>query len=286
MQARPAKDIWALACVISEAAVWTVFGPRGLVDYHRRRVEATNAISTLRNTGYSGCFHDTTKVLAVVEEMHREATQCRRANIDNIVGPFLTTVGAMMMQDPLQRPDAWKVYTDLGRAIDLATPRVHDPPTESPAANHHTRHSMPANITPNSANGLGLNLDESSMQSRSNIQRHESNPLPDRRSKFSGRPSPRSPSGASTTTHEETMNHHNRGLAPDTTHAWQRTPLPPIHSPVPQSDRSVGHTARPSASIPEVLEYIRKKKLVKSTTLPGEEWLKRLYGRDQVLRRA
>jgi hypothetical protein len=82
------------------------------------------------------------------------------------------------------------------------------------------------------------------------------------------------------------MSHHNRGLTPNTTHAWQRTPLPPIHSPVPQSDKSVSHTARPSASITEVLEYIRKKKLDKSTTLPGEEWLKRLYGRDQVPRRA
>ncbi|CAN9134019.1 unnamed protein product [Alternaria alternata] len=37
-QAHPSKDIWALACVISEAAVWSVFGYNGLIDYYKRRI--------------------------------------------------------------------------------------------------------------------------------------------------------------------------------------------------------------------------------------------------------
>jgi len=107
---------------MSEAAVWSVFGQRGLDDYHIRRVKATVAIPAFENTGYRGCFHDTTKVSAVVEQMHAEVYQGRRENIDNIVPHILASIKGMMAQDPVERPSAWAVYDNLEQAIDTATP--------------------------------------------------------------------------------------------------------------------------------------------------------------------
>jgi len=288
-QAHPAKDIWALACVISEAAVWTVFGQKGLDRYHRLRVEATNDEPTLRNTGYSGCFHNTRSVLSAVDQIHKEATQSRRANIDNIVGSVLVTVGGMMMQDPARRPDAWRVYEDLKRAIELATPTVHavptQPPVQPPAQDHHIRHSMPVNFSPTLTNGVGLGVDPLSLQSPSVIQ-GQSHHLLERRSTINGLPSHPPPSGATSSGKGKAPMRSPYSPASRTTHGPQRTPLPPLPSPIPEYRTPFSSSTRPKASIMEVLEYIPKKKTWPHTILPGEESLKRLGGRDQVFHHA
>jgi hypothetical protein len=228
--------------VISEAAVWSVLGHRGLTDYRHRREKETAAISALGNTGYSGCFHDTTKVLAAVEEMHKEIIHRRRAYIDNIVNQVLLTVGAMMAQDPFERPHAWKVHEYLTNAVHLATPPAMQPPA--------TR------IQPTS--------------------------LLDRSSTFSGPTYPRPLSGASSIGQEEISRRSSRGLTPSTTQGPQQILPIAINSLVPQASTPVNRTAHPSTSIAKVLSYISKKKVHPDTTLPGEEWLKRLHGRDQV----
>ena len=274
--------------MISEAAVWSVFGHRGLDDYHYRRVEAADAIPTLRNTGYSGCFHDTTKVLSAVGDMHKEVNYRCRANIDNVVGSVLLIVSGMMMQDPNKRPDAGTVYDGLTRAIDLATPPaqspIHDTPTRPHASNKYTRHSVPANLSPSMTNGLGFTVSADSRPVPSDVHGHHPDRVPERRTTISGDRSPRPTSGASMTTQKVIPRRDTHSPAPNTTHETYWSPLSPINSAVPQPNAPVHQETRPSASIAQVLEHIRKKKAHIYTTLPGEEWLNRLHGRDQVLK--
>jgi len=271
-----------------------VFGHTGLIEYHQRRVKATSAIPALRNTGYSSCFHDTAKVLAAVEEMHKEVIYRRRANIDNIVISVLLTVGGMMDEDPTKRPDAWKVYDDLTRAVDQAIPPtpgpITQPPprddvTRPPAQNNYRPHSMP--INPSSGQtGLGLDFDAASLQSRSEIHGRQAYHPPSRRSTVNGHPSPSSLSGASSIRKGKAPRRDPHSPALDTTHGSQWTPLAPIPSHVTQPDTPIGSSARPKASIEQVLEYIPKKKMYPRTILPGEKSLKRLGGRDQVIEHA
>ena len=287
-QARPAKDVWALACVISEAAVWSVLGQRGLDEYHRQRVKATDAIPTLRNSGYSGCFHDTTEVLSVVGEMHKQVNERCRAAIDNVVSSVLLIVRGMMKQDPASRPDARTVYDNLTQAIDLATPSVHPPfddrITQPAATDQYNRYSVPVNPSPSMTNGLGVTMNAGSRPLSSDAHGYQPGRPPERRTTISGDRSPRPNSGASSIRHGRTPRHEPYSPTADTIHEWQRTPLAPIRSYGSQPNASVSQKARPSASITQVLEHIWKKKHHLPTTLQGEQWLGRLDGRDQVMK--
>ncbi|CAI6340153.1 unnamed protein product [Periconia digitata] len=106
-EAKPSKDIWSMGCVFSEAVVWSVLGPEGLNRYRTERTKATNEISKLCNSAYSGCFHDTKKVLHIVHEMHTQASiGCRRG--DNVVAGIINVVESMLQDS--QRPSAAEAY--------------------------------------------------------------------------------------------------------------------------------------------------------------------------------
>ncbi|KAI1577344.1 SPS1 Serine threonine protein kinase [Pyrenophora tritici-repentis] len=131
-QANPSKDIWSLACVLSEAATWSVFGAKGWIDYHDKRKTATSAVPSIRNTAYSGCFHDGTKVLPVVRTQHREVIHKRRINIDGIMPEVIHTIEKMMGHKDY-RPTALAVYEHITEALDLARPLEPTAVTQSPA---------------------------------------------------------------------------------------------------------------------------------------------------------
>ncbi|CAN9103286.1 unnamed protein product [Alternaria alternata] len=273
-QAHPSKDIWALACVISEAAVWSVFGYNGLIDYYKRRVEATADISSLAETGYSGCFHDTTKVLDVVEAVHKEVSYSRRTNIDNIVSHVVHIVGGMMVQDPSRRPDALKVYDDLTRAVQLGT---------RPTVNADIRNSMPPEMPPGLTLGLGLLAsDTPPIRSSYESPGHPMRRL-DRHATTSTNTRTRPFSGSFVTEEEEILRRNLDVVAPHTTHVPHGTLTSVKNSPFQHNSAPVGRTDLPIASVEEALDYIRRKK-ADSRTLPlrGQEWLKRLHGRDQI----
>jgi len=224
--------------------------------------------------------------------MHTDVIYRRRANIDSIVMSVLLTVGGMMNEDPKKRPDAWKVYEDLTRAVDQAIPPTpgpitrpapHDEITRPPAQGNYRPHSMPVNSSPNQT--VGLNISGLSLQSRRDTHGGPAYHPPSRRSTVNGHPSPASLSGASSIGKGKAPRRYAHSPPADTIHEWQRTPLAPLRSPIPQPHAPAGQKARPSASIAQVLEHIRKKKDHLPTTLPGEEWLNRLHGRDQVLQK-
>lgn len=272
--------------MISEAAVWSVFGQRGLIDYRKRRVEATIAIPALRNTRYSGCFHDTEKVLAVVEQTHKEVVERRGEYIS-----VLLTVTGMMAQDPSKRPDAWRVYDDLSRALDLAILPAPGPILQLPidvpdrrplAQGNYTPRSTAVTLPPNQKARLDLDINALSLQSDSDIYGYQPYYSPSRRSTVNGNLSFVQPSGASSTGKGKSPRHNPYSPAPGTTHGPQWTPLAPISSPVPQPGTPIVRAARPSASVTRVLDYITMKKMNRNPILRGEEWLNKLHGRDQV----
>ncbi|KAF7682277.1 hypothetical protein GT037_001253 [Alternaria burnsii] len=272
-QVHPSKDIWALACVISEAAVWSVFGYSGLIEYNERRIKATANIPSLAETGYSGCFHDTTKVLDVVVAMHKEVCNSRRTNIDNIVSHVVHIVDGMMVQDPSRRPDALRVYEDLTRAVELETLLT------GPA---YPQYPLPVQLTPDRPVGLGVTTGTPSIRLSYESPGHPMHRALDRRAAISTNPRARSHSGVLST--EEEISRPSAHLAAyDAAHGPQLTRISGINSPVPHSSAPLGRTDLPVASVNEVLGYIRRKKADSRTPpLPGQEWLKRLHGRDQI----
>jgi hypothetical protein len=172
-----------------------------------------------------------------------------------------------MAQDPSERPDAWKVYEYLTRALHLATPPV----MQLPATSNHLRCLMPEILAPRPSNAPPHDS-----------QGHQSICPLNRRSKFSGRTYPRPLFSASSARREEISRRSSRGLTLSTIKGSQKILTTVINSLISQANTPVNRTDRLSTPTTEVLSYIRRKKAHPGTTLPGVEWLKRLHGRDQV----
>lgn len=95
-----------------------MFGNTGLNDYRNHRTAATDLVPGLRNTAYSGCFHDGEKVLKAVTNMHIQVRKkCRRD--DHIVSDIVTIVGEML-GDERDRPKSVGLYRRFRTALATA----------------------------------------------------------------------------------------------------------------------------------------------------------------------
>ncbi|KAF1948009.1 kinase-like protein [Clathrospora elynae] len=326
-RAKPSKDIWSLACVFSEAAVWSVFGPTGFRNYRIKRAEATNNITALKNTAYSGCFHDGEKFLDAVRHMHDDVIRGRRTGIDNVVDRVVWIIEGMMKHEA-SRPDALKVHEDLTRALEPSrTPRndvISPPPQTTPLHTHHTHHTINRQIPPILPDGLGLSGSSPLLQSPISVLPNvytgagvsstlplwgSCSPEPDRHQSM---PSTASPDFRYLQAEGSLDNHHGQsGLSRRPSLHSTQSPLLFPHGPsrptsgnfetaqhiipgvqsnlMPASNRFsaqqnalIAPADFPTASVDDVLKWISKKKVYPSTVLPGQEWLKRLHGRDQI----
>jgi hypothetical protein len=182
----------------------------------------------------------------------------------------------MMAQDPSRRPDALRVYEDLTRAIELETP---------PTATTNARYSMPVQMPPDLSVGLGLvTTGTPPIQSSYESPRRSTYRPPDRRATISTNPRTRPFSTPLSTEEEDISRQSFHVMARHTIDVPQQTPMSGINSPLQHSRALVGQKDLPVASVDEALNYIRRKKADSRTpSLRGQEWLKRLHGRDQVL---
>ncbi|KAJ4305089.1 hypothetical protein N0V90_000619 [Kalmusia sp. IMI 367209] len=119
MEAKPSKDIWSLGCVFSEAAVWSVLGYDGLLQYKKARTAATEAFPELRNTAYSGCFHNGLETLRVIQQTHAQICTKRHRN-DSIIESMVELVDAMLVAEN-RRPSAVDVYRRSRRILTMAS---------------------------------------------------------------------------------------------------------------------------------------------------------------------
>ena len=110
-------DIWSLGCIFSEAAIWAVKDNTGLQEYRDHRCEAVKEIQGLSPTDV---FHDTKKVLPVVEEEH-ESLRSIFGNSDFITGNVLDWMIARMLKaNPVFRAKADELVDEGERALKKA----------------------------------------------------------------------------------------------------------------------------------------------------------------------
>jgi serine/threonine protein kinase len=154
MEAKPSKDIWALGCVFSTVAVWSVFGYGGVLEYEQKRATATQRIPELHNTAYSGCFHDTVAVLDVVHQTHRLA--CAQRQSDDHLIEHVVALTSDMLNHALKRPSAIDVYKRSRKiltSVSTSSSRLHCGITSSPRIERRTPPQIPQEL-------CSINLDE------------------------------------------------------------------------------------------------------------------------------
>ncbi|ORX99551.1 kinase-like domain-containing protein [Clohesyomyces aquaticus] len=123
-------DIWSLGCVFSEAIIWCALGKEGLTKYTRLRTEETDIHPTLRNTGYSGCFHNGETALRAVFDMHIEALDSPRGGYGGCQEMIAITED--MMVEANSRATAVVLYRKCNIGLRIAEARKgishpHDP---------------------------------------------------------------------------------------------------------------------------------------------------------------
>lgn len=127
LPAQPSIDIWAFACILSEAAVWSSRGPLGLTTYLELRRLETDQYKELRDEGYSGCFHNGERVLDAVIQMHQEIRNTHRPT-DRFVDQIITLAEDLLCEAS-SRPTAVTIYRHSCNIIKGAQSRasVHSP---------------------------------------------------------------------------------------------------------------------------------------------------------------
>lgn len=118
-EASRSKDIWALGCVFSQVAVWSVFGVKGLLRYQKVRTEAIRKIPKLQSSAYSECFHNGQNVLPEVLAYHTKVYDSMR-NSDHVTGRILDLVREMLKPHPGDRPSARRVLERCHDIIEQA----------------------------------------------------------------------------------------------------------------------------------------------------------------------
>ncbi|KAL6717939.1 hypothetical protein ACLMJK_004024 [Lecanora helva] len=100
-------DLWSFGCVCSEVATWIWGGWNRVEEYsERRRSEAVKAVGL----GTGAIFHDTRRLLKVVEDHHSLISSSRRLD-DLVTGNFLRgPVADMLNEKPEDRRTAQQLY--------------------------------------------------------------------------------------------------------------------------------------------------------------------------------
>ncbi|KAK4213745.1 hypothetical protein QBC37DRAFT_422527 [Rhypophila decipiens] len=105
-----AADIWSMGCVISDAAAWLAFGPKGREEYRKLREEFGSQVENFEDPGHYDCFHDAVGRSQAVDKMHvriREACHPQ----DTITPQLLDLVQEhMLVWDWKQRLPANSVF--------------------------------------------------------------------------------------------------------------------------------------------------------------------------------
>lgn len=118
-QVRQNVDVWSLGCVLSEAAVWVVYGfEEGVLRYREQRKLETAADPRFQD---GSCFHDGHKVLNAVKAQHATLQRDIRAS-DHVTKTVLEhLVDNMLVGDPKYRSSADFLHNKALGIIQTAT---------------------------------------------------------------------------------------------------------------------------------------------------------------------
>lgn len=113
-----ASDVFSLGAILSELAVWTIFGSNGVREYAQLRIKDHAMLRDFRDSGYEGCFHDGRKALDTVIKMHDKV--CHHAN-DHVTAPIVRLIeNKMIQQEPSDRCKARELHDRLNRIVSKA----------------------------------------------------------------------------------------------------------------------------------------------------------------------
>ena len=140
---RQVVDIWSAGCVLSEAAVWVLYGKEYLDQYRQKRKEETTTIIGFDDIE---CFHDGTDVLETVTEIHEYMLD--DSNVSN--SDYVTKEVLRMVKDMLERanvrPGAQLFCVKSKKILDKARESLYVNPDEGPFSSISLRARTPNSL--------------------------------------------------------------------------------------------------------------------------------------------
>ena len=107
IQVRRDVDIWSTGCVFSEAAVWSRFGWKRVLEYRRRRQAE---VKDRQNLDGEQIFHDGRHLLQAVHDMHKQISEDRR-EMDLVTVDILRLLDeGMLLSEDKRRYSAKDVF--------------------------------------------------------------------------------------------------------------------------------------------------------------------------------
>ncbi|KAK3942690.1 hypothetical protein QBC46DRAFT_425116 [Diplogelasinospora grovesii] len=135
-----AADIWSLGCIFFETAVWTVLGDRGRDRFFQERMQDTQQLPSLREAGYSACFHDGSKTLGALDRMLKLIKSNRRL-CDDLTERIAELIFSHML---LSKPEERHRAKDLDYKFQSLLDSQHSSPLAHRLANSAYMSSRPA----------------------------------------------------------------------------------------------------------------------------------------------
>ncbi|KAK7952722.1 uncharacterized protein PG986_008450 [Apiospora aurea] len=113
----PHVDIWALGCILTEAAVWVCFGEPGRQRFRQARMRETSTLSDdHRALGSEDAFHDGSKALKCVQDAYQWISSDGRRCDDNTMR-IVEYVLANCLAEYEARPIARAVRANLNKIL-------------------------------------------------------------------------------------------------------------------------------------------------------------------------
>ncbi|WKT40124.1 hypothetical protein QSH57_001943 [Fusarium oxysporum f. sp. vasinfectum] len=126
-------DTWSFGALFSDFLVWTMTGELGREAYRVKRNAEIPQIQQFPIAGYDCCFHDGKKRLKVIEDVHNEALECRRAS--DLISPAISDlILNHMLVESRDRLDAMQVRNYAANKLKEYQETLHGMlPTLEPA---------------------------------------------------------------------------------------------------------------------------------------------------------
>ncbi|KAJ4089511.1 hypothetical protein NW760_011876 [Fusarium oxysporum] len=126
-------DTWSFGTLFSDFLVWTMTGELGREAYRVKRNAEIPQIQQFPIAGYDCCFHDGKKRLKVIEDVHNEALECRRAS--DLISPAISDlILNHMLVESRDRLDAMQVRNYAANKLKEYQETLHGMlPTLEPA---------------------------------------------------------------------------------------------------------------------------------------------------------
>ena len=127
VQVRPDVDIWSVGCVFSEAAVWSRFGWKRVLEYRNRRQDEVRGHLKLDG---EYLFHDGHDVLETVQDIHEHIAKRARI-IDYVTVEILRLLNDdMLLNENEPRYSAKQVFHKSRRVINATRKKFEAPEAE------------------------------------------------------------------------------------------------------------------------------------------------------------